>query len=194
MRIPVSQFHLYFYAILAEFLKTWEVISTITSTFIGIIVSCIEYKIEITTNAILATKWSWSTFAAWISLTYFTCLRNCSNRRNSWNKITFKVSQAIHTSTCETIRTWIWFTGICRKIHYQNNKESSNENSPPDFKKSLILKCWSLSFWSRSAESICLKSMPGSKTIKTKIWIEKYKQFFMTFFNKNSKDFSPDKR
>ena len=55
---------------MALFEQTWEIISTKTLTFIGIIGSYIEYKIVITTDAILATKWSWTTFTAWISCTY----------------------------------------------------------------------------------------------------------------------------
>ena len=68
------------------FEQTCEVISTKTLTFIGIIGSCIEYKIFITTDAILATKWSWTTFTAWISFTY--------RRWRLRNWITFKVESS----------------------------------------------------------------------------------------------------
>ena len=83
------------------FEQTCEVISTETLTFIGIIGSCIKYKIVITTDAISATKWSWTTFTA-----YFAFKLNLG---------TFNFSQSIYTSTFETSGTrGIRFTGVYR--------------------------------------------------------------------------------
>ena len=109
--------------IISIFDLTWEVISTKTGAFIGIIGSCIVYKIFITTHAILATKRIWATFTAWISVANFrwkSCLHTI-------------IVESIETSTsiicgfAEIVTTTMVRAGVRREV-INKNSQSSDES------------------------------------------------------------------
>ena len=115
--------------------QTWEVISTKTSTLIGIIGNCItsKYIIFITTHAILATKLRiWATFTAWISFPYIV--------RFSPDFIKQKLKSV--SSDIDEISDSLALLGTIPQYHMLSNEQCPRIPKVEPFPKSEPLEDW----------------------------------------------------